>query len=44
MGETLLTIHALRRRALAKKAQLESLLSRIKPDIAVIDSEYTVFP
>jgi predicted glycosyltransferase len=41
---TLKSIASLAKIAKKKSSQLENLLDRIKPDIAVIDSEYTIFP
>src|SRR5207245_5842584 len=41
---TVASLRVLAQRAREKTAQLERLLSAIRPDVAVIDSEYTVGP
>jgi UDP:flavonoid glycosyltransferase YjiC (YdhE family) len=41
---TVASLRVLAQRAREKKAQLEKVLSAIRPDVAVIDSEYTVGP
>jgi hypothetical protein len=42
--QTLLSVGSLLRLARAKTAQLESFLSKILPDVAIIDSEYAIGP
>src|SRR2546429_2851280 len=41
---TVTSLRVLAQRAREKTAQLEKLLSAIRPDVAIIDSEYTVGP
>ena len=42
--QTIASLRVLAQRAREKKAQLEKLLSAIRPDVAVLDSEYIVGP
>jgi UDP:flavonoid glycosyltransferase YjiC (YdhE family) len=41
---TLMTLPTLLKRAKKKREQLTALLSRLEPDVAVIDSEYSIAP